>query len=66
MDKQQPSKFEEAISDSGREGVLSDFWYLLKRTKKWWLVPLLIILVALGAVMLAGGTAAAPFIYTLF
>ena len=66
MDKQQPSKFEEAISDSGREGVLSDFWYLLKRTKKWWLVPLLLILVALGVVMLAGGSAVAPFIYTLF
>ncbi len=39
---------------------------LLAQNKKWWLLPLLVVLVGLGALAVLGGTAAAPFIYTLF
>jgi hypothetical protein len=39
--------------------------YLLEN-KKWWMLPILFVLVVFGALMLLGGTAAAPFIYTLF
>jgi hypothetical protein len=39
--------------------------YLLEN-KKWWMVPILFVLVMFGTLMLLGGTAAAPFIYTLF
>ena len=46
--------------------LLSEFWYLLSNNKKWWLLPILIILLLFGALMLLSGTAAAPFIYTLF
>jgi hypothetical protein len=66
MTKQTSSDFEKAAASQAAESVLSDFWHLLRRTHKWWLVPLVLVLLAFGALMLLGGTAAAPFIYTLF
>ncbi len=39
---------------------------MLKQNKKYWLIPILLVLLALGALVLLSGTAAAPFIYTLF
>lgn len=45
----------------------SDLWGFLKTRKKFWLLPLITILVLLGAlVIFGGGSAVAPFIYTLF
>ncbi|HNV48717.1 MAG TPA: DUF5989 family protein [Spirochaetota bacterium] len=39
----------------------------LLRTKKWWLVPMIVVLLLIGAlIVLTSGTAIAPFIYTLF
>jgi len=59
------SEFEKAVA--GRSGgVVSDFWHLLRRTGKWWLGPLAIVMLALGALMFLTGTGVAPFIYTLF
>ncbi len=46
---------------------LCDVWGFLRVRKKFWLLPLLLALLLLGAlVMFTGGTAVAPFIYTLF
>ena len=45
----------------------SDIWGFLKVRKKFWLLPLITILVLLGAlIVFGGGSAVAPFIYTLF
>lgn len=45
----------------------SDLWGFLKVRKKFWLLPLITVLVLLGAlVIFGGGSAVAPFIYTLF
>lgn len=45
----------------------SDLWGFLKVRKKFWLLPLITVLVLLGAlIMFGGGSAVAPFIYTLF
>ena len=47
--------------------ILAEFWAFLKVRKKWWLAPIVIILVLLGAlIVLSEGSAVAPFIYTLF
>jgi hypothetical protein len=47
--------------------ILHEFWLFLKERKKWWLGPIVIILVLLGAlIILAEGSALAPFIYSLF
>lgn len=53
-------------ASQAEKGLLGDMVDLLKHNKKWWLAPLLIVLLALGGLVLLGGTAAAPFIYTLF
>ena len=46
---------------------LCDVWGFLRVRKKFWLLPLLLALLLLGAlVMFTGGTAVTPFIYTLF
>jgi hypothetical protein len=46
---------------------LSDFWRFLRVRKKFWLLPLLIVVVLFGAMLImAETTALAPFIYTLF
>lgn len=44
-----------------------EFWEFLKARKKFWLLPIVVILFALGALMvLTEGSALAPFIYALF
>jgi hypothetical protein len=46
---------------------LRDLWGFLKNRKKFWLLPLILILLGFGVlIVLAGGSAIAPFIYTLF
>ena len=50
----------------GKNSLLGDLWGLIRTTKKYWLIPLILILLGLGLLIWAGGTAAAPFIYTLF
>ena len=45
----------------------SEFWKFLKVRKKFWLLPILIVLVLMGGlIVLTQGSAVAPFIYTLF
>ena len=47
--------------------IVSEFWDFLKVRKKWWLAPIVIFLVLLGAlIVFTEGSAVAPFIYTLF
>jgi hypothetical protein len=46
---------------------LAEFWKFLKVRKKFWLLPMLLMLVLFGGlIVLAQGSAVAPFIYTLF
>ncbi len=50
-----------------RVSILGEFWEFLKVRKKWWLGPILIILVLLSIlIVFAEGSALAPFIYALF
>ena len=46
--------------------VISEFFQFLRQEKKFWLVPIIIVLLLLGVLVLLSGTAVAPFIYTLF
>lgn len=46
---------------------LSEFWRFLKVRKKFWLLPMLLMLAFFGGlIVLAQGSAVAPFIYTIF
>ena len=47
--------------------VVSELWEFMRNNKEYWLAPIVITLVAVGALLvLAKGSAIAPFIYTLF
>ena len=47
--------------------IMKEFWAFLKVRKKWWLAPIIIFLILLGALIIfTQGSALAPFIYTLF
>lgn len=49
-----------------RTGLGGEFIDFLKDNKKWWLAPIIVSILGLGLLVMLGGTAAAPFIYTLF
>lgn len=47
--------------------ILKEFWNFLRVRKKWWLIPIVVFLLTLGALLVAAnGSALAPFIYSLF
>jgi hypothetical protein len=47
--------------------LLKDLWAFMKERKKFWLAPIIIVLLLLGGlIVLTQGSAVAPFIYTLF
>jgi len=47
--------------------IILEFWDFMKVRKKYWLAPIIIFLVFIGAMLIfAEGSAVAPFIYTLF
>ena len=47
--------------------MLADLWGFLKERKKWWLLPMVIVLLLFGVlIVMTSGSAVAPFIYTLF
>lgn len=47
--------------------ILKDIWLFMKERKKFWLVPIILMLLLLGfLIVFGGGSAVAPFIYTLF
>ncbi|MCC6322606.1 MAG: hypothetical protein IT438_14350 [Phycisphaerales bacterium] len=53
-------------ADEKSVGLGRELVDLLLTNKKWWLAPIVGALLIVGVVVLLGGTAAAPFIYTLF
>jgi hypothetical protein len=47
--------------------LVTEFWQFLKVRKKWWLLPIVVVMVLVGALLVfAQGSALAPFIYTIF
>lgn len=47
--------------------LIKDIWAFLKTRKKFWLLPIIIVLLLFGVlIVMTSGTAVAPFIYTLF
>ena len=58
--------FEKAAAADTSPGIVSEFLLFLSHNKKWWLLPIIVVLLLVGILILASGSAAAPFIYTLF
>lgn len=48
-------------------GITGELWAYLKERKKWWLGPVILMMLLVGALLIfAQGSALAPFIYTIF
>ena len=68
MTEQQHNEAGEFLDEAQarRTGLVREFWDFLKHNKKWWLTPILIVILLVGLLVLLTGTGMAPFIYTLF
>ncbi|MEP6699264.1 MAG: DUF5989 family protein [Verrucomicrobiota bacterium] len=52
---------------SGKLSIVREFWRFLRVRKKWWLAPIVLLLLTLGLILVVTeGSALAPFIYSLF
>jgi len=55
------------MANSGVVSLLGELWAFLRVRKKWWLAPIIIVLVLFGTlIVFTQGSALAPFIYTIF
>lgn len=59
------TRFEDAGA-RGEAGLMRQLAELIRAHRNYWLIPIVVVLVALGALVVLGSGAAAPFIYTLF
>jgi len=58
--------FQKLAQTEQQGSILGEFWHFLGQSKKWWLLPILVVVFGFALLVLFSGTAAAPFIYTLF
>lgn len=61
-----PSSSFAAEAEKPQAGIVAEFVEFLRDNKKWWLSPIIVVLLLAGLLVLLSGTAAAPFIYTIF
>jgi hypothetical protein len=48
-------------------GMVGELWAFMRARKKWWLVPIIVVMMLVGALLVfAQGSVLAPFIYTIF
>jgi hypothetical protein len=59
------NEFARAASEK-QAGFLAELWGFLRTNSRWWLTPIVIVMVLLAVLFVLAGTGAAPFIYTLF
>ena len=55
-----------SLAAQTRPGLFVEIWEFMRHNKKWWLTPIILVLLLIGALIMLAGTAAAPFIYPLF
>jgi hypothetical protein len=67
MNEPKPTAFEKS-AEAKPTSLLTEIIDLLKHNKKWWLVPILVVLLGVGGLIAVAlvSPGAAPFIYTLF
>ncbi len=56
----------EQQADTPQISLLGEFWEFLRYNKKWWLTPIILVLLLVGTLVVLSGTAVAPFLYTLW
>ena len=63
--KNEPNEFA-AAADEEQMGIIAEFVEFIKENKKYWLIPLLVILLFMGLLLLGSSSIFGPYIYTLF
>ena len=53
-------------AEQAQVGLVRELWAWLRYNKKWWLSPVVVLLLFVSVLVFLSGTAIAPFIYTLF
>ena len=72
MSERSPSARDKAPNDFERQaaqsspGLIGEMFSFLRQSRKWWLVPVFLALLAIALLVVLAETAVAPFIYTLF
>jgi hypothetical protein len=68
VEKPEAGEFERQAGRAGKRSTspIGEFWYLVVRTRKYWMLPILLAMLTVGFLIATGGTAIAPLIYTLF
>jgi hypothetical protein len=66
MEREQQGRDVFAEARTRRSGVVGELWAFVRDNKKWWLIPILFVLLSFGALVVLSGTGVAPFVYTLF
>ena len=56
----------ERLASRKQPGIAAEFYEFLRDNKKWWLLPILVLIGAFGILVALASTGAAPFIYTMF
>lgn len=56
----------ERQAEEAQPGLVAEFIDFLKHSKKWWLTPIIVVLMLIGFLIFLSGTAAAPFIYSFW
>lgn len=56
----------ETLAEGSDPGILREFVWFLRYNKKWWLTPIIVVLLLLVGLAFVTTSPAAPFIYTLF
>jgi len=64
-DKKTKTEFERE-AEAPQQGLVAEFVDFLLNNKKWWLTPIIVVLLLVALLIVLSGSAAAPFIYTLF
>ncbi len=66
MNRPDSDAFEKAASQGRDVGFFRELWGFLMSTRKWWLLPIIAVIVLFGLLIFLSGTGVAPFVYTLF
>lgn len=56
----------ERLANQSQPGIATEFYYFLRENKKWWMIPILLMIGLFAILVVLASTGVAPFIYTMF
>jgi len=65
MNEEQKRRFEKAATQ-GNPRLLVEYLRFLSQHKKYWMIPIIVVLLLIGLLVMLGGSVAGPFIYPIF